>query len=299
MRNHMTIKKPNANIDLTKNPGLVMSPKVPKIPTMPKQQDTVQTGMAPESKKDPVKQAEQLKNKDSKKEAMKEAVSLNKHGQWSLNEPLEKKKPAFNPRKEQESDAAGLRDKWINFDDDSARQKMPRMEGSARTRSMSKLAGSTDYRRNSETNEVEFLMHRGMSQGEHDNHHNHETGHTDYGKDAINGWTPNKSVAHDFGMYGGDGEAGHVASAWVPESQLHSSMRQYGGKDSITQKMTRDEDEWLISHNNPIQHHEVVPANKNMIDRKTPAAQPKVKGKSDFSPEAIKAMEDAANKKSV
>lgn len=293
----MDIKKPNPNLDVAKNPGQTMSPKVPKLPAAPKQKETVQTGMAPESKKDPIKQAEQLKNKDSKKEALKEAVSLNKHGQWSID-PLEKKKPAFNPRKEQESAAAELRDRWINFDDGEARQKIPRMEGSARTRSMSKLAGSTDYRRNPETNEVEFLMHRGMSQGEHDNHHNHEKGHTDYGKDTINGWTPNKSVAHDFGVYGGDGETGHVASAWVPESQLHSSMKQYGGKDADTQKMTRDEDEWLINHKQPIQHHEIIPANKNMIDRnKNKAPQPKVKGKADFSPEELQAMTDRMNNK--
>lgn len=144
------------------------------------------------------------------------------------------------------------------------------MEGAARIRSMSKLAGSTEYRRNPETNEVEFLLHRGMSTDELDLHHNQEKGHTDYHPSTINGWTPNRSVAHDFGVYGGEGgdaAPGHVASAWVPESQLHSSMRQYGGKDKITQSMTRDEDEWLVSHGNPIAHHEVVPADKNMIDR--------------------------------
>jgi len=295
----MDIKKPNPNIDISKNPDQTMSPKVPKI-SIPKPKATVQTGMAPESKKDPIKEAEQLKNKDSKKEALKEAVLMNKHGQWAI-EPLEKKKPAFNPRKEQESDAAELRDRWINFDDGEARQKIPRMEGSARTRSMSKLAGSTDYRRNHETNEVEFLMHRGMSQGEHDTHHNHDKGHTNYKEDTINGWTPNKSVAHDFGVHGGEpDEKGHVASAWVPESQLHSSMKQYGGKDPSTQKMTRDEDEWLVNHESPMQHHEIAPADKNMINRNKTAAAipaPKVKGKADFSPEQIKAMEDAANKK--
>ena len=74
----MTIKPPNPNLDINKNPGQTMSPKVPKLSTkMPKQQDTVQTGVAPDSKKDPVKQAEQLKNKDHKKEAMKQAVLLN------------------------------------------------------------------------------------------------------------------------------------------------------------------------------------------------------------------------------
>lgn len=291
----MDIKKPNPNLDVNKNPAQTMSPKIPSI-SIPKPKATVQTGVAPESKKDPIKEAEQLKDKDHKKEAMKEAVSMNKHGQWSI-EPLEKKKPAFNPRGEQETAAAELRDRWINFDDGEARQKIPRMEGSARTRSMSKLAGSTDYRRNPESNEVEFLMHRGMSSGELDMHHNKDKGHTNYKKDTINGWTPNKSVAHDFGVHGGDGDPGHVTSAWVPESQLHSSMRQYGGKDDMTQKMTHDEDEWLVSHNNPMQHHEVNPADKNMIDRNKPTdLQPKVKGKSDFSPEQIKAMEDAANK---
>lgn len=288
----MDIKKPNPNIDLSKNPAQAMSPKI----SIPKPKATVQTGMAPESKKDPIKEAEQLKDKDSKKEAMKEAVSLNKNGQWSI-ETLEKKKPAFNPREEQGTAASELRDRWVNFDDDSARQKIPRMEGSARTRSMSKLAGGTDYRRNPETNEVEFLMHRGMSSGELDNHHNKDKGHTNYRSDSINGWTPSKSVAHDFGTYGGDGEPGHVASAWVPESQLHSSMRQYGGKDSDTQKMTRDEDEWLVNHKNPMQHHEVVLADKNMIDRNKNKAQPKVKGKSDFSPAQLQAMTDRMNKK--
>jgi len=82
-----TISTPN--IDLDKNPQQVMSNKVPNMPKIPKPKKSVQVGVAPDSKKDPIKQAEQLKNKDAKSVAIKEAVVLSKNGQWSLTKTKE------------------------------------------------------------------------------------------------------------------------------------------------------------------------------------------------------------------
>jgi len=147
-----------------------------------------------------------------------------------------------------------------------ARDAIPKMEGAARTRAISRLAGDTQYRRNPHTNQVEFLMHRGVSADELSDNHNLKSNKTNYNIDDKNGWTPKIHIAHDFGIHGhDDGQKGHVVSAWVPEDFLHSSLRQYGSDDPDTQKMLSDEDEWIIHHKEPMHHESVVPADKNKI----------------------------------
>lgn len=104
----------NPNLDIDQNPGMTMSPKTPNVPKIPKPDvkapsipkppatpKPVTVGSAPDSKKDPIKQAEQIKNPDLKKPAMDaakekvqkmagdEVIKTNDYGQWSL----EKKAP--------------------------------------------------------------------------------------------------------------------------------------------------------------------------------------------------------------
>lgn len=71
------LKQFNATIKTPKTKPL--TPRVPKMgATMPK----MSTGMAPKTKKDPVKVAEQLKNKDPKPKVR--VASFNNLGQWNL-----------------------------------------------------------------------------------------------------------------------------------------------------------------------------------------------------------------------
>ena len=252
------LKKAKMSFKAGQNLSSPSAPKAPTIKTAPSAQKapSLKETLSQTSTKDPVKVAEQLKDPG----LVKETVKLSKNGQWSL----EKKKPSFNPREARLEDGAEMRDGWTTGESEHSRQNMPRMEGSARQRAISKLTGSTKYRRNPETNALEFLMHRGMSQKELDA--NHRDGSTRYLESDKNGWTPKINVAHDFGVHGHEGgKNGHVVSAWIPESQLHSSMRQYGGKSTADQNLVSSEDEWIVDHSKPFSHHGVVPANKDLI----------------------------------
>jgi len=232
---------------------------------------------------------------------LEKPIQKSNNDQWSL----EKKKPPFDPRAERGTYGGEMRDRWAHHHDAEAKSKIPRMEGAARTRALSKLAGSTEYRRNPHTNEVEFLMHRGINEDELKNNHSVDKGITRYHNESKNGWTPKLNVAHDFGVYGDwDNKKGHVVSAWVPESQLHTSFRQYGSDSPSEHDMLRDEDEWLVSHEQPLQHHKVVEADKlqtgpkpSKIQRMAEQQGQKVKTMKDFSPEELQAMTDRANKK--
>jgi len=75
----------------------IKQPKLQGIKTPTSQ--TQIPNVAPQSKKNPVKQAEQIKNKDIKDMKMREAreaLNINKSGQWSI-EPLAKPKLIENP----------------------------------------------------------------------------------------------------------------------------------------------------------------------------------------------------------
>ena len=79
-------------LKLSSKAAALPSPKAPKMPTNPHIEAIVidmpkQPNLTPNSKKDPTKQAEQIKDPSMKNQAMKQAkekLKLSKNGQWSL-----------------------------------------------------------------------------------------------------------------------------------------------------------------------------------------------------------------------
>jgi hypothetical protein len=96
-------------------------------------------------------------------------------------------------------------------------------------RALHKLHGLTEARRNSETGEREFLLHRGMGL---DEKNYTAVGDAHYKNTQASSWTPNKEVAGRFGeTYGAADEVDHppiVLSAWIPESKIGVSVPQTG-----------------------------------------------------------------------
>ena len=185
-----------------------------------------------------------------------ENVTFNNLGQWYLHK---KRKEKFDPTAEYDTPAGKARKDWTtNPDPDKAREaknNIPRMEGDAKYRAISKLTASTEFRKNPETGDHEFLLHRGMSNAELDQHHDVNNSKVSYPKDVRTSWTTNKKIAHRQAYY--EDEPGKVVSAWVPSKQLISSMKQYGGPTDYDKKLTNTEDEWIVNHDNPFDHHEV------------------------------------------
>lgn len=172
-----------------------------------------------------------------------EKLRFHINGQWSL----EKAVPKFDPKKEWGSTADAARREWAHKG--RGREKIPRMEGDVRTRAVAKLSGRTQWRRGKDG--LEFLLHRGMSSEELRDNHKDDT--VRYNEDSKTSWTPNEKLAHRF-AHTEMGNKGKVVSAWVPQEHLHSSMRQYGAGDP---EMLREEDEWIVSHEKPFDHHSV------------------------------------------
>lgn len=175
-----------------------------------------------------------------------EKLNINHHGQWSLEKTS---KPKFDPRETWSSPAGKAMADWVSDESDpasasAAKAKIPRMEGPARIRAISKLAASTQYRRNPDTGKLEFLLHRGMSNGEADTHVKDDV--VAHPADTKTSWTPNIKVAHRQAYY--EEPRGKVVSAWVPEDVLHSSMRQFSGPTDRHKALAREEDEWIVKH---------------------------------------------------
>lgn len=175
-----------------------------------------------------------------------EKLSINRHGQWSLEKA---NKPKFDPRETWSSSAGKAIADWVSDESDptaasAAKAQIPRMEGPARTRAISKLTASTEHRRNPNTGKLEFLLHRGMSMNEADTHIKGDLAAHPAG--TRTSWTPNAKVAHRQAYY--EEPRGQVVSAWVPEDALHSSMRQFSGPTKRHKALARQEDEWIVQH---------------------------------------------------
>ncbi len=188
-----------------------------------------------------------------------EYLKTNKLGQWEL---IKSERPRFDPRSEWSSPSGEDRSTWLSdtsspHEAEQAKQRIPRMEGEARNRALSKLTGSTEHRRNPASGKVEFLLHRGMSTGEAEK--TTKDGNSLYSHGSRTSWTPNLDVAHRQAFY--EEPRGKVVSAWVPEEALHTSMRQFSGPTSEIKALTRKEDEWIVSHgHSPHEVHQVSDA---------------------------------------
>lgn len=107
------------------------------------------------------------------------------------------------------------------------REKIPQLTGPGRTRALQKLHGQAHVRRNPETNEREFLLHRAMGNRELEGY---KAGPDSMNHSFYSSWTPNKDIAHNFAsMDYIEGEpSSHIVSAWVPESHIHHIPNQIG-----------------------------------------------------------------------
>lgn len=188
-----------------------------------------------------------------------EEIKTNSLGQWRL---VKSAKPKFDPRSEWTSSGGQARSSWVSdaTDPEEARQakaSIPKMEGPARIRAISKLTAATQHRRNPNTGKLEFLLHRGMSTGEAGA--NVKQSNTQYPEGTQTSWTPKLEIAHRQAYY--EEPRGKVVSAWVPEDALHSSMRQYSGPTSRMRALTSKEDEWIVNHlSTPHELHQITDA---------------------------------------
>jgi len=105
------------------------------------------------------------------------------------------------------------------------RHNLPELTGNARIRALKKLAALTKWRRNPNTGEAEFLLHRGASPQEDQASH----------KDYMTSWSPKHEVANGFAhdYLGADGpetpvDERNIFSHWIPESAIHHIPIQVG-----------------------------------------------------------------------
>lgn len=145
----------------------------------------------------------------------------------------------FDPVKELGEEGAKETADWIGggsgetFGGHDPRKNIPEASPNARLRMLNKLSRRTTSRRNAETGEREYLLHRQLSQSELDKYkkgdefHNHQT---------HSSWTPFLgSITESTGIYPRstfdpeDKQSyNHIISAWIPENKIKSFLPQYG-----------------------------------------------------------------------
>ena len=188
---------------------------------------------------------------------------------------LQRKNP-FNPQSKENKATQAQQRSWSHDEEDTARQTLPKMEGSAKLRALNKLAAKTHVRKDPSTGERLFLMHRGM--GVEELKGSNSNGVAQYEKGTRTSWTPDLKVAGDFGTpspAAPSSEKRGKISAWIPESALVHSVNQFNSPKKIkkindykdqprdekqrerdfSRSLTeRDEQEWVVEHNQPFQH---------------------------------------------
>lgn len=150
----------------------------------------------------------------------------------------------FNPQKErlpEQEEAAVARWQGPNREPEDRGQGY--MQENPRKRALHKLAARTATRKNPQTGEREYLLHRGMEQKEYEHIlHHAKPGYVNHPED-VSSWTSSPHIARGFSMdyhsndWVKDPVTGHkvrqnvpgkVVSAWVPEKHISMVPRQYG-----------------------------------------------------------------------
>lgn len=141
----------------------------------------------------------------------------------------------------------------------SNRENLPRHEGPVRFRAINRLFAQTQHRRNPNTGDLEFLLHRGMSVVEHGAHH--------AGKiDKKTSWSTRPDIAHNFAVDYSDDEYdqdGSVVSAWIPAKQMHHFAFMEGHDPDVREM--RDEGEVIV---NPHNIYDNIHAEGSHFDRR-------------------------------
>lgn len=158
---------------------------------------------------------------------------------FGKSEDLEKgsfqRRYPFNPT-DVSQEARDAVESWIDGDGD--RSSIPLMTGNDRLRAIQKLHAVAPSRRNPETGEREFLLHRGQS--------TQDIRNGQIGQNGLASFTPFPKVAanfandalinqlelrpenHDESL----SKFGNVYSAWIPESAIHHIPNQWGTADN-------------------------------------------------------------------
>ncbi len=145
----------------------------------------------------------------------------------------------FNPLKELGEEGAKDTAMWISgsFGDTDGnhdpRKAIPETTPNARLRMLNKLSNRTKSRINAKTGKREFLLHRQMSEWEHDKFRN---GNTISHPKTHSSWTPFLgNITESSGIYSRSNfdpedtaSYNHVVSAWIPESHIKTFLPQYG-----------------------------------------------------------------------
>lgn len=129
---------------------------------------------------------------------------------------------------------------WANVGVGSERENIKPLPENAKARLLHKLSGQTKVK--IMDGKRHFLLHRGMSEREMNNHHMGDfvdySGTTPYFK--TNSWTPDHRVAYQFGN-------GRVASAWVHEDDIINSPIMHWN----ISKRLKGEKEYIVRHTRP------------------------------------------------
>jgi hypothetical protein len=193
-------------------------PALPSIKPSANKAPKITSGVGPESKKDPKKVAEQIKNGSMSTKTQKVMLKIEQNGQWSLEKGAMQRVAPISPQdKSKYSGQVKQLKNWLSSDpEDKSAQKVressERLEGPGRIRALHKLHSLTKVRKNPTTGEREFLLHRSMSNEELDSHKKGKVSNK-------TSWSPYKATGfEDNGdNYGYDTKV----SAWIPESHIH------------------------------------------------------------------------------
>ena len=171
-----------------------------------------------------------------------------------------KKLAPFNPDKDVPAEHQDMTESWTRENSTDPKKQVegwerraniPKMNPNAKVRALHKLGRKTLVRKHPTTGERLFLLHRGMSSDEHQA--NHKDGASTYPPGSTTSWTPSLDVAEGFSSdYRKPGIPGKVASAWVPESEIHSIPNQVLRPNEDTQ--FRTENEVVVNHSTPHFH---------------------------------------------
>ncbi len=167
-----------------------------------------------------------------------EYLKFAKNGQWVLEKGSRQRQMPFNPTKAlsepekasianwQHGALTGEKDVFGNpVKDQSAkyREEIPYMAPEVRKRALHKLTAKTKSRKNPETGDLEFLLHRGMSGKE-----KKKVVFADEVSHPVrSSWTSDYDLAHHFATEAYGYSRGPV-SAWIPAKHIVSIPNQYG-----------------------------------------------------------------------
>lgn len=174
--------------------------------------------------------------------------TLRKSIENDLNKGSFQRRNKFNP--DEQIDKESIYSWQNNYQD---RDSIGKLKGGGRERALKKLASLTQVR--TKEGKRHYLLHRGMSDEEHDSYIDRKSGKTNYHGSRYgtrNSWTPDYPTADSFAFdavleNNKAGDQSIPVSAWVSEDDIHHYLPQAGNVDSIDADRDNDREN---EHNN-------------------------------------------------